>query len=123
MRKLFALLALVVVAAAVFLAASGSAAGARAFILKDEELGCFTEAGDIPGVPGFQLPRGIVVITSSGHLTLVCHGELPAGFSFPETLVLPVPCTLGPPFGTTTGQIVVTKSGQVSVHCQAQASP
>jgi hypothetical protein len=47
--------------------------------------------------------------------------ELPPGFSFPETLLL-IPCTLRPPFGTTSDQIVVTKSGHVSAYCQAQAS-
>lgn len=115
------LLVVATLAATLALAASSAASGARAFILKDEALGCFTEPGDIPGMPGFDLPRGILVITSSGHLTLVCHGQLPPGLSVPETLVLPIPCTLGPPFGTTTGHIVVTKSGQVSAHCQAQA--
>ena len=121
MRKLFVLVLAVVIAGTVVLATSGVASGARAFILKDEALGCFTDPGDIPGMPGFDLPRGIIVITSSGHVTLVCHGELPPGLSVPETMILPVPCNLGPPFGSTTGHVVVTKSGQVSAHCQLKA--
>ena len=123
MRKMLSFLALVAVVGAMSLGASTSANGARAFILKDEDLACATEPGDIPGVPPFGLPQGILVITSSSHLTLECHGTLPPGFSFPETLVLPVVCNFGPPFGSVTGQIIVTKSGRVSAHCQAQASP
>ena len=121
MRKLIGFLALVAAAATILLTATSVASGAGAFILKDEEVGCFTDPGDIPGFPGFDLPRGILVITPSGHLTLVCPGELPPGLSVPEAMVIDIPCNLGPPFGTTRGQIVVTKSGNVSAHCQAQA--
>ena len=123
MRKVLGFLALAAVLGATFLAVTAPASGAAAFILKNEELGCATEAGDIPGVPPFLLPHGILVITPSGHLTLVCQGELPPGFSFPETLVLPVACNFGPPFGSVTGQIIVTTSGHVTAHCMAQASP
>jgi hypothetical protein len=122
MRPILRLLLAAMLAAIVALTAVSAASSAGAFILKDEELGCFTNPGDIPGMPGFDLPRGIVVITPSGHLALVCHGPLPTGLSVPETMVLTVPCTLGPPFGTTPGLLVVTKSGMVNAYCQAQAS-
>lgn len=90
-----------------------------AFVLKNEEVACFTDPGDIPGAPGFELPKGTLVITPSGHLTLTCHGELPAGFSVSETMFIPLPCTLGPPFTQASGHIIVTKSGQVNAVCHA----
>jgi len=92
-----------------------------AFVLKNEEVGCFTDPGDIPGAPGFELPKGTFVITPSGHLTLTCHGHLPAGFTVSETMFIPLPCTLGPPFTNAGGHIIVTRSGEVNAVCHASA--
>lgn len=61
------------------------------------------------------------MISPSGHLTLTCHGELPAGSAVPETMIIPLPCALGPPFTNARGHIVVTKSGHVNAVCHASA--
>jgi hypothetical protein len=80
---------------------------------------CFFEAGDIPGTPFFEVPKGHFVITPNGQLHVTCHGELPAGASVPETMRIDLPCEAGPPFTEARGHIIVTKSGRVNAVCHA----
>jgi hypothetical protein len=112
------LIACVVVAGTVGVTA-GVASGA-AVVLKDEDVACFTDPGDIPGAPGFPLPKATVVITPEGGANLSCRGQLPDGFSLSETFQGDVPCR--DPSGTVvTGHIVATKSGKVTMTCNFPA--
>jgi len=89
-----------------------TASGAGAIVLKNDVLQCFFEPGDVPGVNVFfPATTCQAVITPSGNVEIMAHGELPAGFSLQETFVGPVPCFGG------TGMIVATPSGQVNSTC------
>ena len=80
---------------------------------------CGIDAGDVPGLPAFVIQHQTLVLSPSGdgdELVIRCSGELPTGLSVPSTYVGDITC-FGDA-GVVTGQIVVTKSGQVSYHCR-----
>jgi hypothetical protein len=108
------------VALTMFFAAQGAASGG-AIVLKNEEVGCFLDPGDIPGAPHVDLSKGTVVIQPSGAVVLTCHGELPAGVTVTETVNRYVPCFGPPPLEPTTGHIIATPSGQVTFTCRFAA--
>ena len=102
------------VAAMVLVAAVGSASAqvGGAVVEKDFRCGFFT----VPGGGLIITDRSHLVITPSGNVHLVCHGELPAGS--PETISFEGVCRTGA--GVTTGHNVVTKSGQAHLICHVQ---
>ena len=95
----------------------GSALPAQAAaVSKGEDVGCFLDPGDIPGLPGFDLPEATLVVRDQGGVTLSCHGWLPEDLSLIRTFAGSAPC-----FGPTrvvTAHIVATKSGRVHFICQ-----
>ena len=107
MRKLVVLVLASLVVAAV---AAPSASGARAFVFKDGDVGCATEPGDVPGTGVFALPKATAVFLANGGVVLECHGMLPAGVSFPSTLLLRVSCD-GVPNAERTRERVLPQSG------------
>ena len=111
MRKL---LALVVASLVVGAIAAPSASGARAFVLKDGDVGCVTDPGDVPGTGRIALPKATTVFLANGGVVLECHGTLPAGVSFPTALVRTVTCNGVP----NAARIVVTPSGRVNAFCR-----
>ena len=89
-----------------------TASGAGAIVLKNDVLQCFFEPGDVPGVNVFfPATTCQAVLTPSGNIEIMAHGQLPAGFALEQTFVGPVPCFGG------TGMIVATPSGQVNATC------
>jgi hypothetical protein len=94
----------------------GSALPAQAAsVSKDEDVGCFLDPGDIPGLPGFDLPEATLVLRVDGGVTLSCHGSLPDDLSLTRTFAGSAPC-FGPG-GVVAAHIVATKSGRVHFIC------
>jgi hypothetical protein len=120
MRTTIRLVLIAAFAAILFAIAAGGASGG-AIVLKNEEVGCFTDPGDIPGAPGFPMPKATVVILPSGGVQLSCHGMLPAGFTLEATVVRTIACFGPPPLAPTTGHLVATPSGHVSFTCKFDA--
>lgn len=118
MRQLFLFVACAV--AALSLAAVARAEGAFVVLLGPEE-GCQVGPTDIPGVPVAIPAQCLVVFTPSGNANVLVRGELPAGFSLPETFSEVQPCAV-PGVGFGSGRIVATKSGQITAHCHVRAS-
>jgi hypothetical protein len=85
-------------------------------VLKDSDVGCFTDPGDIPGMPGFALPEATLVLRGNGGITLACHGWLPEGASMDRTFAGPAPC-FTPEGDVVTAHAVATKSGRVHFIC------
>ena len=86
-----------------------SAVPASAAIVEDVE--CFFEPGDVPGVDVFFPGDCTQVTSTSGVVTIIAKGELPEGFTLERTHVGTIPCFGG------TGRITATKSGQVVATC------
>jgi hypothetical protein len=107
-------------AATVLAIAAGGASGG-AIVLKNDEVGCFTDPGDVPGAPGFDMPKATVVILPNGDVRLSCHGTLPSGFILEATVVRTIACFGPPPYAPTTGHLVATPSGQVTFTCKFEA--
>jgi hypothetical protein len=85
-------------------------------VLKDSDVGCYTDPGDIPGMPGFTLPEATLVLRGNGGITLSCHGWLPEGESLSRTFAGSAPC-FGPGGIMVTAHAVATKSGRVHFIC------
>jgi hypothetical protein len=102
------------------LATASPAHAARAVVFKNGEVGCFTAPGDIPGMPGFAMPKSTLVIRADGSVTLACHGHLPDGLTLERTFVGRPPCFT--PTGVVVFDVLVaTKSGRVSFVCHFPA--
>jgi hypothetical protein len=95
-------------------ALTGSASAFRAEVIPhttDFDV-CHFEPGDVPGV-NVDFPAACtIVITSSGHVEIAAHGQLPAGFTLESTIIGQLPC-----FNFGNGRVVATPSGQVSATC------
>ena len=87
-----------------------------ALVLKDSDVGCYTDPGDIPGMPGFTLPQATLVLRENGGVTLSCHGWLPEGRSLVHTFSGSAPC-FGPGGIMVAAHAVATKSGRVHFIC------
>jgi hypothetical protein len=107
--------AVVAATTATALVSSAAPATAGAAVFKDEDVGCFLDPGDIPGMPGFGLPEATLVLRADGGVTLSCHGWLPDQLSLPRTFAGSAPC-FGPG-GVVTAHVVATKSGRVHFIC------
>jgi len=89
-------------------------------VLKDGDVGCFTDPGDIPGLPGFPLPKATLVLLANGGVVLSCHGQLPAGVSIDETFAGSAPCR-APTGEVVEAHVVATPSGRVLFACRFPA--
>lgn len=96
-------------------AAPAQAQGALVFRLGPEE-GCQVGPTDIPGVAVTIPADCFVVATPSGTGNVLVRGEIPAGFTLPETFTAELPCFF-PGLGPGSGIIVATRSGQITAHC------
>jgi hypothetical protein len=79
---------------------TGSAAAFRAEVIPhttDFDV-CHFESGDVPGV--------------NVDFEIAAHGQLPAGYTLQSTIIGPLPC-----FEFGNGQVVATRSGEVSATC------
>jgi hypothetical protein len=94
----------------------GTPASAATTVLKDGDVGCFTDPGDIPGMPGFPLPEGTLVLRENGGVTLSCHGWLPEGLSLTQTFSGTAPC-FAPTGEVVEAHVVATTSGRVHFTC------
>lgn len=102
------------------LVAAPVAANGATVIIERGGSSCFIGPGDIPGVTiEFQLESSTVTITPDGMLVVTCTGSLPEGYSVASTITLQVLCEGD--FATTTGHIIATKAGRVSVMCRFPA--
>ena len=111
MKKLALGLAMTVAAA---LVAASSAGAARSIVLKNGEVGCSVDRGDVPGFGAFLLPSATQVFRADGGGLLSCHGWLPHGATLAHTFVGSVPCGDAP---GVSGRITVTRSGRVNAFC------
>ena len=100
--------------------APASAAGAVVIIQRGGS-DCGVGAGDIPGLPGFDLASSTVVVTPNGALTVTCHGSVPQGVTVEDNFAGDVTC-VGDFGSTTQGHIVATRSGRVMAVCHFPAS-
>jgi hypothetical protein len=91
-----------------------------ALVLKDSDVGCFTDPGHIPGMPGFVLPEATLVLRGNGGVTLSCHGWLPEGETLDHTFAGSAPC-FTPEGAAVTAHVVATKSGRVHFICHFPA--
>jgi hypothetical protein len=91
-------------------------ASAATTVLKNEDVGCFTDPGDIPGLPGFSLPQGTLILRENGGVTVSCHGSLPQGLSVTRTFSGTAPC-FAPTGEVVQAHVVATKSGRVHFTC------
>lgn len=72
---------------------------------------CRFEPGDVPGVDIFFPAKCTLIFRSNGGITVVAHGQLPAGYSLSHTIVTTLPC-----FGAE-GKVTATVSGRVNATC------
>jgi hypothetical protein len=91
-------------------AALASAPPATAAFIEDVE--CFFEPGDVPGVDVFFPAECTQFTSTSGVVTVIAKGRLPEGFTLERTHVGPIPCFVG------TGRIVATTHGRVLATCR-----
>ena len=89
-------------------------------VLKDGNVGCFTDPGDIPGMPGFALPKGTLVLRGNGGVTVSCHGWLPDGLTVDGTSAGTAPCR-APTGEVVEAHVVATISGRVHFICRFPA--
>jgi hypothetical protein len=82
---------------------------------------CGADPGDVPGLPGFDLANSTIVIDSTGALHVTCYGSLPSGLSVPQTFVGSVLCRGDETYADTTGKIIATTGGQVTIFCKFAA--
>jgi hypothetical protein len=111
-----------VVVCLALLGALGIMAPARGatVVLKDSDVGCFTDPGDIPSTSGFVLPEATLVLRGNGGVTLSCHGWLPEGEALDRTFAGSAPC-FTPEGDSVTAHVVATKSGRVLFICHFPA--
>jgi hypothetical protein len=100
MRRIVIALTVAVMA---WLAAAAPAGAARSFVLKNGEVGCRVDRGDVPGFGAFMLPTAT---------QLACQGWLPGGARLGHTYRARIECN-----GEPVGRIVVTPSGRVNAVC------
>ena len=104
----------------VLMSAVPAAAQGATVIIERGGSSCFIAPGDLPGLTAeFQLASSTVTITPNGMLVVTCTGILPQGYSVPRTLTLDTLCTGDT--ATTTGRLIATVSGRVSVMCRFPA--
>jgi hypothetical protein len=108
---------------ALMLAAAAPASAAAIVERSRGVVTCVADPGDVPGLPGFGFANSTVVIAPGGILHVTCTGQLPEGLSVPGTFVGDVVCRGDTPEEDVIGQIVVTKSGQATIHCQFRIDP
>lgn len=82
---------------------------------------CGADAGDVPGLPGFDLANTTVVIDDTDALHVTCYGSLPDGLSIPETFVGHAVCRGDEGYVDTLGLVIATKGGQVMLSCHFTA--
>jgi hypothetical protein len=82
---------------------------------------CGADPGDVPGLPGFDLANSMIVLDPTGALHVTCNGSLPDGLSVQQTFVGPVLCRGDEGYADTTGRIIATKGGQVTITCSFPA--
>jgi hypothetical protein len=82
---------------------------------------CGADPGDVPGLPGFDLANATIVLDATGALHVTCNGSLPDGLSVQQTFVGPVLCRGDEGYADTTGRIIATKGGQVTIQCSFPA--
>ncbi|SRR6266511_2789562 len=113
MRALRTVFVLLAIAGGSLVATSGAVADDNAAIVF-KDIGC---SGGLPGVGAFSI-TGNGVVTSSGNANF-CHGEVATAPS--ETLHFNDIRCAGPG-GVGTADIVVTKSGRITLICQVHPS-
>jgi len=125
MKKSIARCAAALGASTVLMLAAAAPASAAAIIERSRgDFTCGADPGDVPGLPGgFGFANSTVVTAPGGVLNVTCFGQLPEGLSLPETFVGDVVCRGDAPNEDVIGQIVVTKSGQATLHCQFRIDP
>jgi hypothetical protein len=109
MRRIVIALTVAVMA---WLAAAAPAGAARSFVLKNGEVGCRVDRGDVPGFGAFMLPTATQVFRADGGGLLACQGWLPGGARLGHTYRARIECN-----GEPVGRIVVTPSGRVNAVC------
>jgi len=102
-----------VVATMAWLAAAAPAGAARSFVLKNGEVGCRVDRGDVPGFGAFALPTATEVFRADGGGLLTCQGWLPGGARLGQTYRAVITCNGVPGIG----RIVVAPSGRVNAVC------
>jgi hypothetical protein len=104
---------------AMLVSAPVAASGATVIIERGGS-SCSISPGDIPGLTHeFQADSSTVTITPTGMLVVTCTGRLPADFQPERTLVLDILCTGD--FDTSTGHLIATTGGRLSVMCRFPA--
>jgi len=98
-------------------AGSVTPAWAGATVFKNGDVGCFTDPGDIPGMPSFALPEATLVLLPNGGVVLSCRGWLPAGSSVDRTFTGSAPCR-APSGEVVEAHVVATTSGRVVFSCR-----
>ncbi len=61
----------------------------------------------------------LVVATPSGNGNVLVRAEIRAGFALSETFTVELPCFF-PGLGPGSGNVVATRSGQITAHCHVR---
>ncbi len=94
--------------------ATVSTADDGATVIQDLACGIAT-----PPFGGISATDSIFVLTPSGHATLVCHGDLPAGVGPTSAIVIPGLLCFAPGVTPTTqSHTTISPSGEVTLVCQ-----
>jgi hypothetical protein len=117
MRRVTALVSALVGPLVIAVATTAPAHAAAVVALDRNTYVCGADPADVPGLPGFDIANSTVVVAPTGAVHVTCFGELPPGLSVPTTYVGHVICRGDPGQADSTGLIVVTVSGQVTITC------